>query len=525
MKKRFLVYVFFSCVIVVTLFLLITQSKNAVPKFESTTVERGEVANVVSVTGKLEPTTRISLAFPAGGRMTRLTVTEGDTVDENTLLAEIDSRVLSSTVKEAEARVRQEYTILEGVLAPVRSEERALKDSAVKNAEEALLRAEESARVTLSRVFVTVDDVIHEAADELFEGSGMRPGVTFTYGSTQYFIQADSATTLTLSEQRKEVETILQNLKVRSEDSSLDLESSLTATQRDLDTVQSFLTTLGGLVNRYISENASEQTVYESFQTSISSARVSVNSVKTEVSNVYTTYTNARASLTLALKDLELADAGASRESIATQEASLSSAKASMETAYKRLDEAVLRAPVYGVISKVYFEEGETVSPNEPVFELLTPEHYEIEVYIPEADIADVKLGDSATVTFDAYGKDEMFEAEVVSIALSETVRDGVPTYKTTLQLREEKREGVTLRPGMTADVDIVTALRKEVLYVPLRSLVREEGKVFVRIFNGREFEDRYVTTGLRGSGGTIEILSGLKEGEEVVIYIEEEKA
>jgi multidrug efflux pump subunit AcrA (membrane-fusion protein) len=76
----------------------------------------------------------------------------------------------------------------------------------------------------------------------------------------------------------------------------------------------------------------------------------------------------------------------------------------------------------------------------------------------------------------------------------------------------------------MTADAEITTDVHHNVLTVPTRSVITEEGRSFVRIL-GLEgtLEERDVVTGLRGSEGTIEVREGLAEGEQVVVFVQEE--
>ena len=108
-------------------------------------------------------------------------------------------------------------------------------------------------------------------------------------------------------------------------------------------------------------------------------------------------------------------------------------------------------------------------------------------------------------------------------MAVSEMYKEGVPTYKTTLRLDTIEREDITLLPGMTADVDIFTDVAENVLYVPVRSVLLDNGRRYVRIFKDGEFIEKDIETGLRGSEGTIEVVTGLVEGEEIVLYVEEE--
>jgi len=111
---------------------------------------------------------------------------------------------------------------------------------------------------------------------------------------------------------------------------------------------------------------------------------------------------------------------------------------------------------------------------------------------------------------------DEIFDAEVVDIAKSSTVIQDVVSYVVKLHLNNTDAR---LKDGMTANIDIETAKRENVLTVPFRALTKEGGKTYAQVkqANGT-FVKTEVTTGLEGDDGTIEIKSGLKEGNEVTI-------
>jgi len=105
-----------------------------------------------------------------------------------------------------------------------------------------------------------------------------------------------------------------------------------------------------------------------------------------------------------------------------------------------------------------------------------------------------------------------------VFIDPAETIIEGVPTYKTTVEfLLPDER----VRSGMTANMDIIGERRSNVIAVPQRAVFTRGSEKFVRILgaDGKTSNEQKVETGLRGSDGNIEILSGLNEGERVVIF------
>ena len=70
----------------------------------------------------------------------------------------------------------------------------------------------------------------------------------------------------------------------------------------------------------------------------------------------------------------------------------------------------------------------------------------------------------------------------------------------------------------MTADVIIKTASRENVLVIPEEAIEKKDGKVIVQVFIGKTPQEREIEIGLIGSDDMVEVISGLKEGEEVVI-------
>jgi len=77
------------------------------------------------------------------------------------------------------------------------------------------------------------------------------------------------------------------------------------------------------------------------------------------------------------------------------------------------------------------------------------------------------------------------------------------------------------LKPGMSADIDILTAQRNNVLTISERAVESENGKKIVQVLlEGEKTKKVEVETGLRGDGGMIEIKSGLKEGDEAVVFM-----
>ena len=128
----------------------------------------------------------------------------------------------------------------------------------------------------------------------------------------------------------------------------------------------------------------------------------------------------------------------------------------------------------------------------------------------------------TAHITFDSLSSDDIFESVVQSIDPAATIIQDVVSYKVQFRLaRIDER----LREGMTGNIDIETAKREGVLWVPYRALTKEGTKTYTEVKQADQtFKKVEVTTGLEGDEGTIEVKSGLKEGDEVTIGATQKK-
>lgn len=191
-------------------------------------------------------------------------------------------------------------------------------------------------------------------------------------------------------------------------------------------------------------------------------------------------------------------------------------ARENVRTLEVQMAESVIYSPLNGQITKFNLRVGEVVSIGKIVGRVAKPGDFVIETRVPESDIMKVTLGMKAKITFDAFLADEIFDAEVVDIAKASTVIQDVVSYVVKLHLNNTDAR---LKDGMTVNIDIETAKQENVLIVPFRALTKESGKTYAQVkqANGT-FVKTEVTTGLEGDDGTIEIKSGLKEGNEVTI-------
>jgi HlyD family secretion protein len=234
------------------------------------------------------------------------------------------------------------------------------------------------------------------------------------------------------------------------------------------------------------------------------------------------------------------------------------SASASVNEAQDNLGRTIIYAPADGTVSVLNVELGERVLGTQQMAgtELLRVanlNNMEVEVDVNENDIVKIKVGDLAKVEVDAYLK-KQFKGIVTSIsnsASSSLTADQVTNFKVKVRILKESYQDLLegkpdtyspFRPGMTATVDIITKTKKNVLSVPISSVVvksdttavkeikvedpkSDEKKVvpksdkklecvFIKV--GDKAKIRIIKTGIQDDTN-IEVLTGLKKGDVVI--------
>jgi len=215
-------------------------------------------------------------------------------------------------------------------------------------------------------------------------------------------------------------------------------------------------------------------------------------------------YRSAKEKLTLLRK-------GARQEDRDALLAQIRQAEAALRLAQIHLKNTTIRAPISGIISKRFLDEGAFVSTTAPIVRIVAMDRVKALVQVVESDLAQLRVGAKADIHVDAY-QEQVFRGEVSSI--SPTVDP--ETRMADVEIEVENMDH-RLKPGMFARVNLVVQRRDGVLLLVKDSLIRERGhtRVFVHE-NGRALL-REISLGLEGEK-YVEVLRGLREGEEVIV-------
>ncbi len=169
--------------------------------------------------------------------------------------------------------------------------------------------------------------------------------------------------------------------------------------------------------------------------------------------------------------DSAKAAAARARADKAVAEAGVAEVQARLDITLNELGKAEIFSPVNGIVLNRNIEPGQTVAASfsAPVlFELAEDlTQMELHVDVDEADIGQVKEGQEAVFTVDAYPR-RTFSAVIRQVRFAATVTSGVVTYKTVLRV---DNKDLALRPGMTATAEITVQKAEQALLIPAAAL------------------------------------------------------
>jgi len=498
------------------------------------TVERGEVYQEITETGTIKKGDKIILSFKNSGQLKEVYVEIGDEVKEGTLLAKMDNAQLYIQLEQAKADLELNQAGLDKLLAGVIKEEIQVAQTSIDNAKTTLKNKEKD----LGNTRVTADQAledIYEDALNVLNNAYLKLYNAFTTVKsiqTSYFTGNDQ-NSLNVKENKNKIDDSLAEMdfyldKAETNFTEQNIGFALVNFEKNLADTRKCLSEIRAIIESPSCCN----TVSSSDKTSLDTHRTNINTVysdiveeqqdiasakinnKTNIDTAESAVATAQDALKVAEDNLALVTAEPREEDINSYKAKVKSAQSKVNILESQIRDTILRSPVDGTIIAVENSVSETVQAASPIISILPAEPFEIELDIYEEDIISIKKDNLAKISLVAF-PEEIFEGRVVFINPAEKLIDGIVYYEVSINF-EAAPEGV--KPGMTADVSVIVALKDGVLRIPEEFIQSKNDKIFVQIFRDNQIEDRNIEIGMKGSDDMVEVIIGLEEGEEIII-------
>lgn len=473
-NRKVLIAVVAIIIVLIVIFVFKVRASNGV---EVVSARTGELVKIVKVSGKVVPKQDADLGFEVGGTVAQVYKSVGDSVVAGEPIASLDQANVEANLLKAKA----DLTVAEAELAKLQgaTESQTKVMNATSDAVQAILDG-----------YTNADDAIHNKVDQFFKDPRTaNPRIIY------FFESSDLETKINNERLNTEQALISWKALIANLNTANYTGDKLSASLKYLQSVSSFLDEAARAVSNYEVIDGLSQTTIDKYRSDVISARSNVND---SISSLISKST--------ALSDV-LSD-------VPVQVARVASARANVASYQANLNNTVIRAPFAGVISKQDAKAGQAVSPNASLVSVISRE-YKVEAFVPEVSIAGLSVGNMASVTLDAYGSSVVFPVSVTHIDPAETVRDGVSNYKIELSFNEIDEK---VRSGMTANVSVETLRKEGTLMIPLRAVLSKDGKKTVLLKSGKAVSEREIEAGLTDSSGNVEVISGLSEGDVVLL-------
>ncbi len=542
------------------------------PVYVTDTAKRGDLRQVVEAVGTVVSEKDLQLQFASIDIVSKVYVKEGDTVKAGQRLASLRSGTLSAGISSASANVQSAQAALTALEQGSRPEDIAIAEAAVNNKRAALSVAEQTAEsananlliaesqlrtlqleadISLSGQVSTVASTISQQlatsktavlvikgvfnandvndaivknpqsgydslqfnmnAVETDIGLAQSMGAPLNYQDALQKLQRARGLVSRSADIANRSYDLIANLSLTSYFTNSSRETNKTTIAAQKSSVQSALATIDATTKSLQDASAGFDTRIATQQSQIVSLTGTRDRSKSDILTFKTSLAIDEAQLALKKAPARQTDIDAARARVRQAQADLSRAAA-------QFNDTILTAPVDGTITQVNVKVGEVRPTTLPSVTMLGNTPYRIEMFVSEVDIPKVKLGQTGSVTLDAF-RGKQIPLRVGYIDTAATDKDGVPKYRLKLDFFSVP-EG--LKVGMTGDAEVTTGEKKDVITVPLRSVIESStGSSIVRILrkDGVTYDQKSVTTGMEGLGGAIEV-DGINEGEVVIVLI-----
>ena len=500
-RKRIIIIAIVLIIAVLAVYFIFLKKKT--PDYSVEKVVRGSVVQEVSETGTIKKGEEINLNFKNSGRIEKIYVKVGDEIASGQDLAKLDTSQLLIQLAEAKASLELAKAQKGDAQISLDSAERNLA-SVKQKAEEDLSNAYEDAINTLNDAYSKTDNAFNSVNN-----------VQKTYFSTpnEYGLKVGDEK-YRIEDALGKISVLVNNLK--SDPQQGDVDSALSEAKTLLEKTRNAIKGV-----RDITENA----IYREFVSSTD--KTSLDTQKTNIITEIDSITSAQQAIatTKSTNETNINNAETEFATLESQlraggngglyQAQVSQVQAQVALLEKQIQDATLQSPTDGKIARVEKREGETLQLTESFISLLPAAPFQIDVDIYEEDIVKIQTGNPVDIEIAAF-PDKAFKGKVILIDPAEKLVSDVVYYEVKIDF-ENPPQGI--KSGMTADITIKTAQKNNVISIPDGALKKKYNKEYVEILvNGKKIEEREIKIGLEGSDGMVEVISGLKEGEQVVI-------
>ncbi|MCX6729930.1 MAG: HlyD family efflux transporter periplasmic adaptor subunit [Candidatus Portnoybacteria bacterium] len=504
------------------------------------TVSKGTIISSISGSGQVSALSQVDVKSKASGDVMYVNVKLGQEVKSGAILAQLDSRDAQKAVRDAEINLENTQISLSKLEISQKSNIPDIEDS-ITNAQNNLEQTYQNGFNEVANTFLDLPSIIDGTRSVLYDYAVSTPNRVNCSAYQDFVVNsANNDLVASMISQAQSNYTIsynkytdsLNNYRVATRYSSSDVIIDLI--KQTLDTVktiaqsakdeQNLLDTVSSTLKQ---ASRSVPSAMSQYQTNVSSYIGKLNSHLTSLNNTRNNIDSNQQSLENYQRQLSNAKDNNPLDLI-SQRNSLKQKQVALQDAKDNLANYYVRAPFDGVIAKLNISKGDSISSGTAIATFITNKKIAT-ISLNEVDVAKVKVGQKATLTFDAIDGLNI-SGEVLEVDIIGTVSQGVVTYNVKIGFDTQDER---IKSGMSASASVITDMKQDVLMVQ-SSAIKSSGNIsYVEVPVGQTVSasanvnsgiilqnipsQQEIQTGLTNDTYT-EITSGLKEGDTIII-------
>ncbi|MDO8560182.1 MAG: efflux RND transporter periplasmic adaptor subunit [bacterium] len=515
------------------------------------TVERGTLNVTVSGSGQVSAANLVEVKPKAAGDVVSVQVVAGQTVKSGAVIAQLDAGDALKAVRDAEASLASAELSLEKLRRPADA-------LSLLQAEHALLTAENSKQQARDDLTKAYEDGFNVVADAFLDLPDLMTSLNnILYDNTldgsqwnlDYYVNAIKAYDEKVFQYRDAADAAYQTARAAYDKNfstykaasrfseRAEIEALIDDTYVTVKGVAEAVKSAANLIQFYVDtlaeRRARPQTLSTTHLNSLNAHTGTTNSHLLSLLSIRNSVQSEKEAITAAERTIvertaQLADlkAGTDPLDLQTQELAVRQREVALQDAREQLPDYTLRAPIDGVVAEMNIKRGEAVSSGTVAVTLISPQQL-AEITLNEVDVAAVRVGQKAILTFDAV-EGLSLTGVVAEIDTLGAVSQGVVSYavKVTFDAQDSR-----IKPGMSVSVNIITATKVDVLLAPNAAVKNQGSSNYVEMPAAQEaatigsltsvqlalpLRHQAVEVGLVNDEST-EIVSGLEEGDRVI--------
>jgi len=502
-SKKKIIWTAVLVVVVLLAGFFIFSKKAPAGQIQAGAVSKKDLQETVLATGQVVSVTDLNLSFQGSGIVRWIAAKEGAKVYQGQTLATLDQSMAQAQLTSAKGALAQAEANYEKLLEGAKIEDVRVYEDAVVSAQHDLDSSYKSALNTLNDSYTKIYNA-YSVANAVY---------------TNYFSASDQQG-IKVQEARNNMNSIMQDVQKivdKAESSALkpDIDSALASMGFALSKAYDDLV----IIRTQCDDGVYYAKISSADKTSLDTQKGYINTASTSNTTAQQNIASQKIALQKAEHQLDLKKAAPTQAEIDASKAQVLSAQGQVDSAKASLNNLTITAPMSGTITEVNKKVGEQATSMEKVMVLQDIGNLHTEANVSEANIASVQVGQDVDYTFDALGPDLHFVGKILTINPASTVISGVVDYKVKASLDNIP----DIKPGMTANMTILIAKKEGVLAVPSTAIINKSNGKFVRVIDDPKkmtYHEVQVQTGMQADGGMVEIISGLNENDQIVIYL-----